>query len=56
VKELKEAKEVREAKEVKGVEEVKEVQDVEERRAILSTVIVGRGFNRDICEVVFFGL
>jgi len=43
-------------KEVEEVEDVEEVLDVEERRTILSTVVLGRGFNRDICEVVFLGL
>ena len=43
-------------KEVEEAREVKEVQDVEERKTILSAVNVGRGFNRDICEVVLFGL
>jgi hypothetical protein len=37
------------------VKELKEVQDVEEMSAIRDTVFVGRGFNRDICELVFLG-
>jgi len=35
------------------VQEVREVQEVEEMSAILVTVIVGRGFNRNTCEPVF---
>jgi hypothetical protein len=41
---------------VKVVEEVQEVQDVEEMSATLNVISVGRGFNRNISEVVFFGL
>ena len=37
------------------MKEIGEVQDVEEMSAILVTVIVGRGFNRDICELLFLG-
>ena len=38
------------------MKEVREVQEVEEMSAILVTVIVGRGFNRDICDLVFLAL
>ena len=42
-------------KEIGAVQEVREVQEVEEMSAILVTVIVGRGFNRDICDLAFLG-
>ena len=42
-------------REIRKVQEVREVQEVEEMSAILVTVIVGRGFSRDICDLVFFG-
>ena len=42
-------------KEIREVQEVREVQEIEEMSAILVTVIVGRGFNRDICELLFLG-
>jgi len=41
--------------EIREVREVREVQEVEEMSAILVTVVVGRGFNRDICDLVFSG-
>jgi hypothetical protein len=40
-------------KEIGEVQEVREVREVEEMNAILVTVIVGRGFNRHTCELVF---
>ena len=42
-------------REIGEVQEVREVQEVEEMSAILVTVIVGRGFNRDICDLAFLG-
>ncbi len=42
-------------KEINEVKEVREVEDVEEMSTILDAVFVGRGFNRDICELVFLG-
>ena len=42
-------------REIRKVQEVREVQEVEEMSAILVTVIVGRGFNGDICELLFLG-
>jgi predicted house-cleaning noncanonical NTP pyrophosphatase (MazG superfamily) len=41
---------------VEEVQEVKEAQDVEKMSAILNVIFVGRGFNRDMSEVVFFRL
>ena len=40
---------------IREVKEVREVEEVEEMSAILDAVFVGRGFNRDICELVFLG-
>jgi hypothetical protein len=42
-------------KEIREVQEVRDVQEVEEMSDILVTLIVGRGFNRDICDLVFLG-
>ncbi len=42
-------------KEIREAQEVREVQEVEEMSAILDAVIVGRGFSRDICDLVFLG-
>ena len=42
-------------REIRELQEVREVQEVEEMSAILVTVVVGRGFNRDICDLVFSG-
>ena len=42
-------------KEIGEVQEVREVQEVEEMSAILVTVIAGRGFNRDICDLSILG-
>ena len=42
-------------KEIREMQEVREVQEVEEMNAILVTVIVGRGFNRDIGDLSILG-
>jgi hypothetical protein len=42
-------------KEIGEVQEVREVQEVKEMSAILVAVIVGRGFNCDICDLAFLG-
>ena len=40
---------------MKEVKELKEVKDGEEMTAIVYTIFVGRGFNRDICKVFLVG-
>jgi hypothetical protein len=40
---------------IREVKEVRKVEDVVEMCTILDAVFVGRGFNRDICELVFLG-